>query len=114
MFQCSQTRFALSSCAVFSRTDIKTDSERFYNTVLEFLNDVEERLDVDALLMWWNRYELRICYFQFADSSTFYRTIFPGSASACPRIKKGSALARLAERRRRIREEQQRENRERS
>lgn len=50
-----KTRFALTSSAVFSRTDTTTDSERFYNTVLEFLDDVEEKEDVESLLMWWNR-----------------------------------------------------------
>lgn len=50
-----QARFALSSCAVFSRSDTTSDSERFYNTVLEFLSDIEERNDVNALLIWWNR-----------------------------------------------------------
>lgn len=57
-----QARFALSSSAVFSRTDLATDSERFYNTVLEFLYDVEEKEDVDSLLMWWNRWDLYFFY----------------------------------------------------
>ena len=55
-----QTRFALSSSSVFSRTDTSTDSERFYNSVLELFDDVEEREEVDELLVWWNRCEFLI------------------------------------------------------
>jgi hypothetical protein len=31
------------------------DSERFYNTILELLEDVEEKEEVHELLVWWNR-----------------------------------------------------------
>jgi hypothetical protein len=51
-----QVRFALSSSPVFSRTDSVTDSERFYNTVLDLFDDVEEQVEINELLMWWNRY----------------------------------------------------------
>lgn len=50
-----QVRFALSSSAVFSRTDTVTDSERFYTSLLEFLDSAEEKGSVDMLLIWWNR-----------------------------------------------------------
>ena len=50
-----QTRFALSSSAVFSRTDTVTDSERFYNSVLELLEDDDEKEEIQALMIWWNR-----------------------------------------------------------
>jgi hypothetical protein len=53
-----QVRFALSSSPVFSRTDTVTDSERFYNSVLDLFEDVEEQQEVDQLLSWWNRYAL--------------------------------------------------------
>jgi hypothetical protein len=49
-----QVRFALSSSSVFCRSDTSTDSERFYGTVLEFLDDPEEKEEVSNLLMWWN------------------------------------------------------------
>ena len=49
-----QLRFALSSSSVFCRTDTSTDSERFYNTVLDFLDDPDEKPNVDELLDWWN------------------------------------------------------------
>ena len=54
-FYLRQVRFALSSSPVFSRTDTITDSERFYNTVLDLFEDVEEREEVNDLLNWWNR-----------------------------------------------------------
>ena len=40
---------------VFSRTNLITDSEHFYNSVLELLNDQEEKEEVEQLLLWWNR-----------------------------------------------------------
>jgi hypothetical protein len=41
--------------AVFSRTDITTDSERFYNSILELFDDDDEKVEVEDLLAWWNR-----------------------------------------------------------
>jgi hypothetical protein len=51
----SQVRFALSSASTYSRTDTETDSERFYNTVLELLDDPLEKKEVSELLDWWNQ-----------------------------------------------------------
>lgn len=50
-----QVRFALSSSPVFSRTDTATDSERFYNSVLDLFDDVDEQEEVNELVVWWNR-----------------------------------------------------------
>ncbi|KAF7965827.1 hypothetical protein HWV62_41268 [Athelia sp. TMB] len=36
-------------------TDLTTDSERFYNSILELLEDPQEQDDVKNLLTWWNR-----------------------------------------------------------
>ena len=58
----SQTRFALSSSAVFSRTDTVTDSERFYNSILEYFEDIDEQDEVRELLIWWNRSVFMISY----------------------------------------------------
>jgi hypothetical protein len=33
-----------------------TDSERFYNSILELLEDPEEKEEIEVLLQWWNRY----------------------------------------------------------
>jgi hypothetical protein len=51
-----EVRFSLSSSPVFSRTDTATDSERFYNSVLNLLEDVDEQEEVNDLISWWNRY----------------------------------------------------------
>ncbi|KAJ3537562.1 hypothetical protein NMY22_g5540 [Coprinellus aureogranulatus] len=50
----TQVRFALSSSSVFTRSDV-TDSETFYQSVLEHLEDPEEGYEVKELLAWWNR-----------------------------------------------------------
>ncbi|RDB27960.1 hypothetical protein Hypma_002108 [Hypsizygus marmoreus] len=74
-------RFALSSSPVFCRTDIATDSQRFYDSIIEFLEDPMEKEEVSDLLTFWNR------------------TIFPAYASAKRPITKDSVLSRLKERR---------------
>ncbi|KIJ59551.1 hypothetical protein HYDPIDRAFT_100521 [Hydnomerulius pinastri MD-312] len=51
----SSARFALTSAQVFSRTDLVTDLERFYNSILELLEDPDEAEEVDQLMTWWNR-----------------------------------------------------------
>ncbi|THH09854.1 hypothetical protein EW146_g8559 [Bondarzewia mesenterica] len=47
----AQVWFALSSLAVFSRTDTVTDSEHFYNSVLDLFDDAKERKEVEALVV---------------------------------------------------------------
>ncbi|KAJ3507987.1 hypothetical protein NMY22_g16758 [Coprinellus aureogranulatus] len=48
-------RFALSSSAVFSRNDKSTDSERFYRSILHFLQSPSEAEEVGELIKWWNK-----------------------------------------------------------
>jgi hypothetical protein len=62
----AQVRFALSSSPVFSRTDTVTDSERFYNSVMDLFEDVEEQEEVNELQTWWNRYDsaIPLCHYQ--------------------------------------------------
>ncbi|KIK77095.1 hypothetical protein PAXRUDRAFT_167821 [Paxillus rubicundulus Ve08.2h10] len=50
----TQARFALSSVQVFSCTDLITNSEHFYNSILELLDNPDERDKVDQLMAWWN------------------------------------------------------------
>ncbi|KAF8840532.1 hypothetical protein BDN67DRAFT_980964 [Paxillus ammoniavirescens] len=50
-----QARFALNSAQVFSCIDLITNSEHFYNSILELLNNPDERDKVDQLMGWWNR-----------------------------------------------------------
>ncbi|KAG1748532.1 hypothetical protein EDD22DRAFT_981885 [Suillus occidentalis] len=74
-----QVRFALTSSPVFSRTDTVTDSERFYNSILEIFEDPEEKQEVEDLAVWWNR------------------QIFPSYSTAQRPLVKNSALARIRE-----------------
>ena len=50
-----QVRFALSSSLVFSQTDLATNSERFYNSILDLFYDPDEQEEVTDLIVWWNR-----------------------------------------------------------
>jgi len=50
-----KARFSLSSSPVFSRSDVVTDSERFYTSILELLEEPEEADEVNDLLAWWDR-----------------------------------------------------------
>ncbi|KAG2750658.1 hypothetical protein P692DRAFT_20729385 [Suillus brevipes Sb2] len=77
----TQVRFALSSSSVFSRTDTATDSETFYHSVLDLLEDPDESREVDELLMWWNR------------------QVFPSSAAAKRPITANSALSKIRQKR---------------
>jgi hypothetical protein len=60
---------------VFSRADSATDSERFYNSLLEILDDLDEQKEVEDLLTWWDRYATALwCYatiYSFFDSQVF-------------------------------------------
>ena len=40
---------------VFSHSDLVTDSEQFYNSILKLLQDQNESEEVDLLFLWWNR-----------------------------------------------------------
>ncbi|KAG2057437.1 hypothetical protein BDR06DRAFT_980854 [Suillus hirtellus] len=81
-----QVRFALTSSPVFSCTDTVTNSERFYNSILDIFEDPDEQQEVDDLVVWWNR------------------QIFPSYSTAQHPLVKNSALARIRERRTRMKE----------
>ncbi|KAF8630784.1 hypothetical protein AX14_010973 [Amanita brunnescens Koide BX004] len=76
-----QLCFTLSSSSVFSRSDTSTDSERFYESILDFLNDPNEQDEVVDLLNWWD------CQ------------VFPSYMNREHVVTKQSALAKLKERR---------------
>ncbi|KAG2114455.1 hypothetical protein BD769DRAFT_1363829, partial [Suillus cothurnatus] len=81
-----QVRFALTSSPVFSHTDTVTNSERFYNSILDVFEDPDEKQEVDNLVVWWNR------------------QVFPSYSTAqCP-LAKNSALARIREKRAQMKE----------
>lgn len=96
-----QVRFALSSSPVFSRTDTATDSETFYKLVLGLLEDVEEKEEVNELLMWWNRYVTPYILLWLRLSCC--SQIFPGHLSAQQPIRKNSALMRIKQKRLQVR-----------
>ncbi|KAG6905698.1 hypothetical protein DXG01_001203 [Tephrocybe rancida] len=50
----TQVRFALSSAAVWSRSDKVTDSENFYTSLLNTLEDPLNNTHVNDLLKWWD------------------------------------------------------------
>ncbi|TEB23232.1 hypothetical protein FA13DRAFT_1640163 [Coprinellus micaceus] len=54
-------RFALNSSAIFSRNDKSTDSERFYRSIMDFLESPSECEEVEGLIRWWNMYAFLIC-----------------------------------------------------
>lgn len=104
-YQCTdlsrlQVRFALSSSAVFSRSDTITDSEGFYNSVLELFYDIEEKQEVDSLLLWWDQWKhfsalMRLERLRWICS----RRVFPSASSGQQIRSKNSALARIKEKR---------------
>ncbi|KAG1867144.1 hypothetical protein C8R48DRAFT_599961, partial [Suillus tomentosus] len=80
----TQIRFALSSSSVFSRTDTVTDSENFYHSILDLLEDPDEIEEVNDLMTWWTRFVMHL----FTSKL----------------ISKNSALAKIREKRAALRE----------
>ena len=96
-----QACFSLTSAQVFSRTDHVTDSERFYNSILELLEDPEERDEVNQLMTWWNRYVRN----SFESTLTnILRQIFPLYTEVEGLPSKDSVLARIRQKRAEYRE----------
>jgi len=75
-----------------------TDSETFYSSILELLEDPDERLEVVELLIWWNRYLSLFGALQSTDNPTLSQ-IFPHHANPSRVVAKNSALARIKEKR---------------
>ncbi|KAG1717579.1 hypothetical protein EDD22DRAFT_983875 [Suillus occidentalis] len=73
----TQIRFSLSSSSVFSRTDTVTDSENFYHSILDLLEDPDEIAEVTDLMTWWTR------------------RVFPNSSASQRAISKNSALSKI-------------------
>ncbi|KAF5314750.1 hypothetical protein D9611_007065 [Ephemerocybe angulata] len=73
----TQVRFALSDKGTFCRSDKETDSETFYQTLLELMEDPKEEEEVKKLLAWWNR------------------TIFPAASNGVRIAPKNSALSMI-------------------
>ena len=92
--------FALSASPVFSRTDTATDSEKFYTSILELLEDPQESREVNELFVWWNRWLPLLLGGITAADFLWGRQIFPAYSSAQRTITKDSALAKIQARRR--------------
>lgn len=87
---------------MFSRTDLSTDSERFYISIVELLDDSDEKDEVQGLLHWWNRYVLVFFfYIEFIDHSGpgRIRQIFPTSIESTCLPSENSALATIRRKR---------------
>ncbi|KAG1836178.1 hypothetical protein DFJ58DRAFT_719153 [Suillus subalutaceus] len=82
----TQVRFSLSLSSVFSRTDMVTDSENFYHSILDLLEDPDESEEVAELMTWWT------C------------RIFPNSSSSQRSISKNSTLSKIRAKRAALRE----------
>ena len=67
---------------MFSRADSVTDSERFYNSILELFDDIDEREEIDDLFVWWNRYDLYMVTVYRADDfiDKYFRLILRRNA----------------------------------
>ncbi|KAG2131860.1 hypothetical protein BD769DRAFT_1627705 [Suillus cothurnatus] len=55
-----QVQFSLSSSSVFSRTDTITDSDNFYHSILDLLEDPDENEEVADLMMWWTQFVMHL------------------------------------------------------
>ncbi|KAG1860098.1 hypothetical protein F4604DRAFT_1882641 [Suillus subluteus] len=78
-------RFSLHSSSVFSRTDTVTDSEKFYHSILDLLEDLDESEEVADLMTWWmqfvNPHQLEAIYV-----NALHNRIFPNSSSSQHRL----------------------------
>ena len=83
---------------MFCRSDTLTDSERFYVSALEFLDDPEERAEVDDLLNWWNWYDI-CCWHIYYVADLRDSQVFPSHVKRTRGVTKGGALANLRDRR---------------
>ncbi|TEB21637.1 hypothetical protein FA13DRAFT_1757488 [Coprinellus micaceus] len=73
----TQIRFALSSSSTFCRTNKDGESELFYHSILELLEDPDEIEEVKALLAWWDK------------------RVFPAASNGVRIAPANSALARI-------------------
>ena len=97
-----QACFALTLVQVFSRTDLITNSERFYTSILDLLDDTDEKDEVELLLMWWNGYVFIVNVVPVL--MTVFRQIFPLYADLERVPSKNSALAQIRQKHKEIKE----------
>jgi hypothetical protein len=80
-----------------------TDSERFYNSILDLLEDQDEVKEVDDLLIWWNRLVYSYTFIQYFIPHLFSQ-VFPSHSQPSRPISEHSALAKLKAKRMEIKE----------
>lgn len=90
---------------MFSRTDTVTDSEFFYNLVIDLLEDEGEHAEVADLMKWWNRLgSLRKCFRTrlLTSASPLHSQVFPTHVNHARTVHEDSVIAKIKERRRLI------------
>ncbi|KAG1832761.1 hypothetical protein EV424DRAFT_1469489 [Suillus variegatus] len=85
----TQVQFSLSSSSVFFRTDMITDSENFYHSILDLLEDTDESEEVGNLMLWWTRFIMHSIHLKL-QTNTLY-----SHSQHC--ISKNSALLKIRE-----------------
>ena len=79
------------------------DSEQFYESVLDFLDDLEEKGEVDDLLNWWNwwvfMHYIQVLWFVNANTCIHDSQVFLSYVVREHTVTKHSALAKLREKR---------------
>ncbi|KAG1869088.1 hypothetical protein C8R48DRAFT_771259 [Suillus tomentosus] len=91
------TRAGNARLHVFSRTDTVTDSETFYHSLLDLLEDPDECGEVTELLLWWNR-QVNM-YSEMFKPLQLFSQIFPTSSAAKRPLKANSALSKIRQKR---------------
>jgi len=68
-------------------------------STLEFLEDLEEKAEVDELLNWWNWYDTSLVCICRAADLILLSQVFPSYVKRTQGVTKQSALAKLKEKR---------------
>jgi hypothetical protein len=84
---------------------VVTDSETFYNSILNLLEDPEEAAEVEDLLNWWNRSVPAPLYVRRQCIWDRHRKVLPLNYRETTPVA-DSAIARIKERRRRLASEE--------
>lgn len=83
---------------MFARSNCVTDSERFYNTIMDLFLEVRELGEINQLIAWWNVY-VEYFYSVVCNPSHRFRQIFPGAMSQDDSIAEDAPLAMIRKRR---------------
>lgn len=75
-----------------------TDSENFYHSILDLLEDTDESEEVGNLMLWWTRFIMHSIHLKL-QTNTLYSHVFPNSSSSQHCISKNSALLKIREKR---------------